>query len=118
MMFSACRSVIKINECLLTVWSVDNQANALPLYTISPIEAALVPLGLISNSSCAFLPFIDWILKSERAMEYRIGAVRTMQYCILERARQKRRTPTFLLVKLENGRQIENWLKIEGGSDS
>jgi hypothetical protein len=26
---------------------VDNQANALPLYTVSPIEAALILLGVI-----------------------------------------------------------------------
>ncbi|KAF9503727.1 hypothetical protein BS47DRAFT_776173 [Hydnum rufescens UP504] len=89
--------------------------NALPLYTVSPIEAALLPLGLISNSSCALSPFIDWILKYERAMEYRIGAVRTIQCCHrLERALQRGWNPTFILVRLENGRQIENWLKIEG----
>ncbi|KAF9508209.1 hypothetical protein BS47DRAFT_244429 [Hydnum rufescens UP504] len=54
--------------------------NALPLYPISPIEAALLPLGIISNSSCALSPFIKWILKYERMMEYQIGAVRTLQH--------------------------------------
>ncbi|KAF9508216.1 hypothetical protein BS47DRAFT_1366112 [Hydnum rufescens UP504] len=54
--------------------------NALPLYPISPIEAALLPRGVISKSSCALSPFIKWILKYERMMEYRIGAVRTLEH--------------------------------------
>ncbi|KAF9504523.1 hypothetical protein BS47DRAFT_661415 [Hydnum rufescens UP504] len=41
-------------------------ANALPLYPVSPIEAGLLPLGVISHSSCALAPFLDWILKSGR----------------------------------------------------
>ncbi|KAF9503728.1 hypothetical protein BS47DRAFT_1369324 [Hydnum rufescens UP504] len=89
--------------------------NALPPYTISPIKATLLPLGLISNSLCALLPFIDWILKYERAMEYRIGAMHTIQCCHrLEHALQRGWNPMFILIRLENGRQIENWLKIEG----
>ncbi|KAF9504762.1 hypothetical protein BS47DRAFT_1401066 [Hydnum rufescens UP504] len=44
---------------LLTVCSLNNQANVLPLYPVSPIEAALLPLGVISDSSCALSSFIQ-----------------------------------------------------------
>jgi hypothetical protein len=109
---------------LLTERSINCQENALPLYPIGPIEAALLPLGVISNSSCALFPFIEWILKSERVMEYRIGAVRTVQLYFRDS-----RLPVFLdsqgwddvfiLVAMENRRRIENWLKIElSGPDS
>ncbi|KAF9508221.1 hypothetical protein BS47DRAFT_245269 [Hydnum rufescens UP504] len=91
------------------------RVNALVLYTISPIEAALHPLGIISNSSCTLSPFIEWILKSERTAEYRIGAVRTVKlyYRWGLRHPQKRWDHRFLVVGLENRRQIQNWLKIE-----
>ncbi|KAF9503726.1 hypothetical protein BS47DRAFT_776184 [Hydnum rufescens UP504] len=119
MMFSGCRSAIKINGTLLTVCSLNNQANALPLYPVSPIEAALLPLGVISNSSCALSSFIEWILKSEKAMEHRIGAVHTVQLYRRPRIPDGRWNLRFMLVGLENGRQIENWLKIDlSGPDS
>ncbi|KAF9506166.1 hypothetical protein BS47DRAFT_1353057 [Hydnum rufescens UP504] len=111
-MFSGCRSAIKINGDLLTVCSLNNQANALPLYPVSPIEAALLPLGVISNSSCALSSFIEWILKSE-SNEHRIGAVHTVQLYSRPRIPDGRWNQRFMLVGLENGRQIENWLKIE-----
>ncbi|KAF9504756.1 hypothetical protein BS47DRAFT_1354781 [Hydnum rufescens UP504] len=94
------------------------RVNALPLYPVSPIEAALVPLGIISNSSCALLPFIEWILKSERVMEHRIGAVHTVQLYYRHDVDRTRWDKRFILVGLENRRRIENWLKIElSGSD-
>jgi hypothetical protein len=80
----------------------------------------LLPLGVISNSSCPLLPFIEWILKSERVMEYRIGAVRTIKLCHQWGSRDpKGQVFGFILVGLENRRRIENWLKIGlSGPDS
>jgi len=89
--------------------------NALPLYPISPIEAALLPLGVISNSSCALSLFILWILKSERIMEYRIGNVRTVHlYNTWTLGPQSWDISfRFMAVGLENRRHIENSLKID-----
>ncbi|KAF9508218.1 hypothetical protein BS47DRAFT_244766 [Hydnum rufescens UP504] len=91
------------------------RGNALPLYPISPIEAGLLPLGMVSNSSCALSPFLEWILKSERVTEYRLGAVHTVQ--VHDRWLLGKTLGdwdySFMLVGLENGRRIENWLKIE-----
>ncbi|KAF9513078.1 hypothetical protein BS47DRAFT_1344594, partial [Hydnum rufescens UP504] len=89
--------------------------NALPLYPISPIEAALLPLGVISKSSCALSPFIQWILKSESIMEYRIGNVRTVRwyYRWSPRPRTSSGNYRFMVVGLENRCHIENWLKID-----
>jgi hypothetical protein len=88
---------------LLIVSFIDYQANALPLYPITPIEAALLPLGMISNSSCALLPFIDWILKSESVMEDRIGVVRTIHVYHRERlgVSQERWDYCFILIGLD-----------------
>ncbi|KAF9513181.1 hypothetical protein BS47DRAFT_1344572 [Hydnum rufescens UP504] len=111
--FPACCCTLGIHEYLLTVCTVNNQVNALPLYPVSPIEAALVPLGIISNSSCTLSPFIEWILASERVMEHRIGAVHTVQLYYRRGAGRTRWDKRFILVGLENRRRIENWLKIE-----
>ncbi|KAF9504759.1 hypothetical protein BS47DRAFT_1354789 [Hydnum rufescens UP504] len=91
------------------------RANALPLYTVSPIEAALLPLGFISNSSCALSVFIEWILKSERVIEDRIGSVRTVELYLKKRRSTPREgwSQRFILVGFENKRRIENWLKIQ-----
>ncbi|KAF9508219.1 hypothetical protein BS47DRAFT_244981 [Hydnum rufescens UP504] len=88
------------------------RGNALPLYPISPIEAALLPLGMISNSSCDLFWFLEWILKSERVMEYRIGAVHTVQHNS-QRGRYGVGVFSVILVGLENRRGIQNWLKIQ-----
>ncbi|KAF9509193.1 hypothetical protein BS47DRAFT_1349394 [Hydnum rufescens UP504] len=89
------------------------RVNALPLYPVSPIEAALVPLGIISNSSCGLSLFTEWILKSERVMEHRIGAVHTVQLYYRRNVDRTWWNKRFILVGLENRRRIENWLKIE-----
>jgi len=95
------------------------RGNALPLYPISPIEAGLRPLGMVSNSSCALSPFLEWILKSEREMEYRIGAVHTVQvynrpfFGNTFEETLGRWDYSFMVVGLGNGRGIENWLKID-----
>jgi len=88
------------------------RGNALPLYPISPIEAALLPLGVISKSSCDLFFFLEWILKSKRVMEYRIGVVRTVQLNF-QLVGWGASGFFFLLVGLENRRHIQNWLKIE-----
>jgi hypothetical protein len=111
-LFAVCCS-IGIHECLLTVCSIDYQRNALPLYPISPIEAALLPLGVISNSSCAISPFIQWILKSERIMVYQISNVRTLHIYYRGTLVPPSWKLRFVVVGLENRRHIENWLKIE-----
>ncbi|KAF9511141.1 hypothetical protein BS47DRAFT_1383631, partial [Hydnum rufescens UP504] len=89
------------------------RANALPLYPVSPIEAGLLPLGVISHSSCALAPFLDWILKSGKVVNYRIGVVRSVELYHRPRLTGDQRDWRFMLVCLENGRQIENWIKIE-----
>ena len=84
------------------------QDAALPLYLISPIEAALHPLGIISHSSCGLKPFVDGILNFERVMEYRIGVVRTIeQYWTPGLSR------FFVIFQFVNGRGFENWVQLE-----
>ena len=84
----------------------DYQEIALPMYTVSPIEVALYPLGIISHSSCGLVPFLNGILDFERVMEYRVGIARTIEYY---------RTPygRYLLVQFVNGRGVENWIRLE-----
>ncbi|KAF9505063.1 hypothetical protein BS47DRAFT_579380 [Hydnum rufescens UP504] len=42
---------------------------------------AVRPLGIVSNSSCALLPFLDWVLQSRRVMDHRFGLIRTVRMC-------------------------------------
>ena len=87
-----------------------SQETALPLYPISPIEAALHPLGIISHSSCGLEPFVDGILNFERVMEYRIGVVRT----IVGYSNNRKAPPRlFLFFRFVNGRGFENWVRLE-----
>jgi len=72
---------------------------------------------MISNSSCGLVPFIEWILKSESVMEYRIGAVRTLQFYLRRAYRKVLEIRhewgfVFILLGLEDRRGIENCLKI------
>ena len=91
---------------------VHHQDNALPSCPVSPIEAALIPLGMISNSSCTLSPLIEWMIESERTIDDRIGAVRHIE--LYSRTNFRRPSDfTFLVVGLENGGTIWNWLKIE-----
>ena len=85
------------------------QETALPLYRISPIEAALHPLGIISHSSCGLDPFVDGILNFERVMEYRIGVVRT----IVGYSNHVPPPRLFLFFRFINGRGFENWVRLE-----
>ncbi|KAF9518017.1 hypothetical protein BS47DRAFT_426789 [Hydnum rufescens UP504] len=50
-----------------------NNATALPMYPVSTIEAVMRSSGIISNSSCGLIPFLDWILQSEEVADDRIG---------------------------------------------
>ncbi|KAF9505064.1 hypothetical protein BS47DRAFT_1354372, partial [Hydnum rufescens UP504] len=92
------------------------------------MEAAVRPLGIVSNSSCALLPFLDWVLQSRRVMDHRFGLIRTVRMCYrgyrvsgLRRgvhdsspsAKPQLREYELLHVGLLNGRGIENWLEIE-----
>jgi hypothetical protein len=93
-------------------FSVHHQDNALPSYPVSPIEAALIPLGMISNSSCTLSPLIEWMIESGRTIDDRIGAVRHIE--LYSRTNFRRPSDfTFLVIGLENRRTIWNWLKIE-----
>jgi len=61
---------------------------------------------------------MEWILKYEREMEHRIGAVRTVQLYLRRELLtvhqvQREWDIRFILVVLENARGIENCLKIE-----
>ena len=84
------------------------QETALSLYHISPIEAALHPLGIISYSSCGLDPFVDGILNFERVMEYRVGVVRT-----IERYWPSGPSRLCLLFQFVNGRGFENWVRLD-----
>ncbi|KAF9515330.1 hypothetical protein BS47DRAFT_1342045, partial [Hydnum rufescens UP504] len=92
------------------------------------MEAAVRPLGIVSNSSCALLPFLDWVLQSRWVMDHRFGLIRTVRMCYRGyRVTRSRRgvhdsNPSaqpelceygLLHVGLLNGRGIENWLEIE-----
>ncbi|KAF9510681.1 hypothetical protein BS47DRAFT_1347623 [Hydnum rufescens UP504] len=93
-------------------FSVHHQDNALPSYPVSPIEAALIPLGMISNSSCTLSPLIEWMIESWRTIDDRIGAVRHIE--LYSRTNFRRPSDfTFLVIGVENRRTIWNWLKIE-----
>ena len=104
------------------------QATALPMYTISTMEAAIRPLSIASNSSCGLLPFLDWILQPGRVMDYRFGFIKTVRLCyrtykirnLWHRDHNSTvstdlptRTYYFLHAGLLNERGIENWLEIE-----
>ncbi|KAF9515332.1 hypothetical protein BS47DRAFT_1342047, partial [Hydnum rufescens UP504] len=92
------------------------------------MEAAVRSLGIASNSSCALLPFLDWVVQSRRGMDHRFGLIRTvhMRYRGYSVSRSRRgvhdsnpsanpqlRVYSLLHVGLLNGRGIENWLEIE-----
>lgn len=94
------------------------------MYAISPIEAILRPFDIISNSSCSLIPFLDWILESEKIADDRIGVVKTVQLYNRNykfpksRHNEHGRQPSnpvfeFLHVGLLNERGIENWIEIE-----
>jgi len=100
---------------------------ALPMYTISTMEAGMRPLGIVSNSSCGLLPFINWI-RTARDIDYRFGLIHTVRICYRKykvgkpQHRRHIYAPScddpvgvcqFLHVGLLNGRGIENWLEIE-----
>ncbi|KAF9503424.1 hypothetical protein BS47DRAFT_816925 [Hydnum rufescens UP504] len=57
------------------------RVTALPTYSVSTMEAAVRPLGIVSNSSCALLPFLDWAVQSRRVMDHRFGLIRTVRLC-------------------------------------
>ncbi|KAF9515324.1 hypothetical protein BS47DRAFT_1342032 [Hydnum rufescens UP504] len=92
------------------------------------MEAAVRPLGIVSNSSCALLPFLDWVLQSRRVMDHRFGLIRTVRLCYrgyrVTRSRRRvhgsdpsakpeLREYDLVHVGLLNARGIENWLEIE-----
>jgi hypothetical protein len=98
------------------------------MYSVSTIEAAVRPLGIVSNSSCPLLPFLDWVLQSRRVMDHRFGLIRTARMCYRgyrvsgSRRRVRDSNPSaeaplreysLLHVGLLNARGIENWLEIE-----
>jgi hypothetical protein len=97
------------------------------MYTISTMEAAIRPLGIVSNSSCGLLPFTNWI-RTARDVDYRFGLIKSIRLCHRKYRAKKpryRRYPyapsfndpmgvcEFLHVGLLNERGIENWLEIE-----
>jgi hypothetical protein len=97
------------------------------MYTISTMEAAIRPLGIVSNSSCGLLPFINWI-RTARDIDGRFGLIKTLRLCYRiyrvedPQYRHHIHTPSFddpkracefLHVGLLNERGIENWLEIE-----
>ncbi|KAF9509387.1 hypothetical protein BS47DRAFT_1349251 [Hydnum rufescens UP504] len=92
------------------------------------MEAAVRPLGIVSNCSCALLPFLDWAVQSRRVMDHRFGLIQTLRLCSREYrvSRSRRRVHDsnssaeplvreygFVHVRLLNARGIENWLEIE-----
>ncbi|KAF9506459.1 hypothetical protein BS47DRAFT_1352731, partial [Hydnum rufescens UP504] len=92
------------------------------------MEAAVRPLGIVSNSSCALLPFLDWAVQSRQVMDHHFGLIQTLRLCgrgyRVSRARRRVydsnpsaeprvRKYIFLHVGLLNARGIENWLEIE-----
>jgi hypothetical protein len=98
------------------------------MYSVSTMEAAMRPLGIISNSSCSLLSFLYWVLSHRRVMDYRFGHIRTMRRCYrgyrVSRSRRHVhdsnplpqalfRKYGLLHVGLLNARGIENWLEIE-----
>jgi hypothetical protein len=97
------------------------------MYTVSTMEAAIRPLGIISNSACGLLPFIDW-LRTGRDIEYRFGLIQSIRLCyreyIIEEQPLHYHSPPstlvcqFLHVGLLNSRGIENWLEIEAAGTS
>jgi len=104
------------------------RVTALPMYSVSTMEAAVRPLGIVSNSSCALLPFLDWVLQSRRVMDHRFGLIRTVRMCYrgyrVSGSRRRVRGSDLsaeaplreyglLHVGLLNARGIENWLEIE-----
>ncbi|KAF9515318.1 hypothetical protein BS47DRAFT_791368 [Hydnum rufescens UP504] len=96
------------------------------MYSVSTMEAAIRPLGIVSNSSCSLLSFLDWVFSHRRVMDYRFGRIRTVRYCYrryrVSRSQHRVRDSSvgpplrrygFLHVGLLNERRIENWLEIE-----
>ncbi|KAF9503423.1 hypothetical protein BS47DRAFT_816676 [Hydnum rufescens UP504] len=93
------------------------------MYSVSTMEAAIRPLGIVSNSSCPLLSFLDWVFSHRRVMDYRFGRIRTVRYCCRRYRIQHRvrgsdpsAEPSIynmLHLGLLNGRGIENWLEIE-----
>ena len=81
------------------------QETAMPLYAVSLIEAALHPLGIISQSSCGLMQFLDAIFDFERFMEYRIGVVRTIEAEVSGKQ-------SFFFFQLMNERGVENWVRL------
>ncbi|KAF9509392.1 hypothetical protein BS47DRAFT_1349259 [Hydnum rufescens UP504] len=92
------------------------------------MEAAVRPLGIVSNCSCALLPFLDWAVESRRVMDHRFGLIQTLRVCArgyrVSRSRRRVhdsnpsakprvREYSFVHVGLLNARGIENWLEIE-----
>ncbi|KAF9505068.1 hypothetical protein BS47DRAFT_579597 [Hydnum rufescens UP504] len=85
------------------------------------------PLGIISNSSCTLLSFLDWVFSNRLVMDYRFGRIRILRYCyggyrlsdarhrvaILSPSEPQLRQYHLMHVGLLNGREIENWLEIE-----
>jgi hypothetical protein len=97
------------------------------MYTISTMEAAMRPLGIVFNASCGLLPFINWI-RTARDIDYRFGLIQSVRICYRKYKVNKPQhrhhiyAPScddpvgvcqFLHVGLLNGRGIENWLEIE-----
>ncbi|KAF9515329.1 hypothetical protein BS47DRAFT_1361056 [Hydnum rufescens UP504] len=95
---------------------------------LSTMEAAVRSLGIASNSSCALLPFLDWVVQSRRVMDHRFGLIRTVRFCYRgyrvsrsqrgvhdsnPSAEPQLREYELLHVGLLNARGIENWLEIE-----
>ncbi|KAF9505069.1 hypothetical protein BS47DRAFT_579700 [Hydnum rufescens UP504] len=98
------------------------------MYSMSTMEAAVRSLGIASNSSCALLPFLDWVVESRRVMDHRFGLIRTVRFCYRgyrvsrsqrgvhdsnPSAEPQLREYELLHVGLLNARGIENWLEIE-----
>jgi len=86
------------------------------------------PLGIVSNSLCTLLSFLDWVLSHRQVMDYRFGRIRTMRVCFRRYrvSRSRRRvggsnpspeSPShiyqLLHMGLSNGWGIENWVEIE-----
>ena len=93
------------------------QSIAVPLYAISPIEAAMHSSGLISNALCDQDKFIDWVLDHRQLVDSRFGLVQSVHIYRGHVNGKERKShwaiEESIIIGLENDRGIPNWIRVK-----